>query len=220
VAALRRMGCPLPPLPPPPPTSMSSSAPGRASTSAPSTPSSSRPFPLYGTAIVLPLRPTAGPAAAAQGQGRGPSGPPAAAGGPLHLQLLGGERGEVLRRRFADLSPTLLLFLQRLRRLVVRDETGGDEAQLGGDQAGLGLGLGPSDAGSGGGGGGGGSAVVSAGSGVRGTTVARVLEMERREVAGAPHLRQLVVTTRTVTGRSGSGSSSAGAGASTSSIST
>lgn len=136
---------------------------------------------LYGTAIVLPLRQDmTGAAAAAVAPGGG--------GVP-------GERGAVLRRRFADLSPTLLLFLQRLKRIVVRDEVAA--AQLNGEliataTAGPGA-VGMDEAA---------VAVVTAatrdrGSGDGGSNVARVIEMERRRVPGRPHLVQLLVTTMT-----------------------
>ncbi|GFR44710.1 hypothetical protein Agub_g5710, partial [Astrephomene gubernaculifera] len=113
----------------------------------------------YGTAIVLPLRHDmaghgrdTGAAAAATAGGEDGGGSGAAGGGGG-----GGERGAVLRRRFADLSPTLLLFLQRLQRITVRDETGEAAGAAGGGDG------------------------------------ARVVEMERRGVAGQPHLVQLLV---------------------------
>ncbi|GIL57411.1 hypothetical protein Vafri_12575, partial [Volvox africanus] len=109
---------------------------------------------LYGTAIVLPLRQDmAGAGASADGG---------------HC-----ERGAVLRRRFADLSPTLLLFLQRLQRIVVRDEVATEPLAADGTQH-------PSPVGS--------SAIAATAAGA-----VRVLEMERRRVPGRPHLVRLTV---------------------------
>lgn len=99
------------------------------------------------------------------------------AGGALGASLAVGQRAAVLRRRFADLSPTLLLFLQRLSRIVVREE----------EQPGMGTGGLPSAAvgaaaeqpqmadGSAGGSGGGGTA-----SGRAAVGSVKVVAMERR----------------------------------------
>ncbi|KXZ46648.1 hypothetical protein GPECTOR_41g612 [Gonium pectorale] len=116
----------------------------------------------YGTAIVLPLRQDM---AAPHQQPDGAGGAGGAGGGPTG----GADRGAVLRRRFADISPTLLLFLQRLQRIRVRDET----AVVVDEQAP------PSP--------------VGTASGNEGGGGVRVVEMERRLVEGQPHLVQLLV---------------------------
>lgn len=54
---------------------------------------------------------------------------------PFKQELLGSAsaRGEALLRRFADISPTLLLFLQRLRVITIRNCTSGTGGGGGGD---------------------------------------------------------------------------------------
>ena len=44
-------------------------------------------------------------------------------------RVLQGEAGEALRRRFEDIQPTLLLFLQRLRRITVQGAVAGAQGE-------------------------------------------------------------------------------------------
>ncbi len=174
----------------------------------------------YGTAIVLPLRTDL----QEEGGARGLDG----AAGAEGAGLAAGQRAAVLRRRFADLSPTLLLFLQRLRRIVVRDE----------EQPGTGAGVLPGAAAGtaaaaaeqlqGTGGGSGGSERGGDASGGAGAGSVKVVAMERRVLRqegdtqdeggaqatrgaarGQGQLVQLLVHTATTSGQPGESSPAA-----------